>query len=273
MTNKEEHLRSIIAGYGSCAVAFSGGIDSALVLKIACEELRDNVLAVTGVSPSLSKGELAHARSVAREFGALHRCIDTPEFSDEQYLANTANRCYHCKVNLYRTLLPVVKAEGFRQIVDGTNADDIRDYRPGTRAARMFEVHSPLMEANLTKADVRALAMKEKIPFWDKPASPCLSSRVPTGTHISIKALAQIDAAEVSLRLHGFPFVRVRYHNDVARIEIPQEQIERLLDPALREDVVRIVKDVGFTFVTLDLQGYRPSGLVHFSHDGLISLV
>ncbi len=273
MNDKEKKLRSMIGSYGNCVVAYSGGIDSSLVLYIAREELRDGVIGVTGVSPSLSSAELDHAREFARCIGVRHHCIETAEFEVEAYLANGKDRCYHCKSTLYKTVWPFAKSLGFDFVLDGTNASDVGDYRPGTNAAREQLVRSPLQEAGLTKLDIRQLALKCDIAFWDKPASPCLSSRVPTGTRITPKLLAMIELAESGLRDLGLSDVRVRYHGDVARIELPLGQITRLADDSLRSEVLGRVKSAGFLFVALDLEGYRPSGSVHLADECAISLI
>jgi len=273
MNDKEQNLREIIRSYGRCVVAYSGGIDSALVLRIAKEELGDGAVAVTGVSPSLSSSELDHARGFAEALGVRHHCVDTDEFAVDAYLVNGKDRCYHCKSTLYRTVWPFARTLGFEFVVDGTNASDVGDYRPGTAAARELNVRSPLQDAGLTKADVRELALRCGIAFWDKPASPCLSSRVPTGTRITPEALAKIEAAERGLRGLGFHDVRVRYHGELARIELPFTHVSCFSEDSMRAAAVDCVKSAGFRTVTLDLEGYRPSGSVHLADERVISLI
>lgn len=244
------------------AVAFSGGVDSALVLRVALDELgRDNVLAVTGRSASLKRSELEAAEALARSFGAEHVVLDTSEFDNAAYLANPANRCYFCKTTLYEHVRPLLASRGLTTLINGTNADDLTDYRPGLAAADEHGVRSPLAEAGMTKRDVRELARRLSLDVHDKPASPCLSSRVPYGESITPEKLRRIEDAEDYLASLGFREVRVRSHADLARIEVPAADLPRLADPQIGACVAARLKSLGFAYVTLDLAGFRSGSL------------
>lgn len=256
---KLARLQEVIRPMGRAIVAFSAGVDSTLVLKVAHDVLGDNVLAVTAVSPSLSRAELEEAVSLAHFIGAPHRLVETHEIEDPNYAANPANRCYFCKAELHDELHALAAREGYRYILDGTNLDDVGDFRPGQQAARERGVRSPLREAGLTKRDVRALARYLGLPNWDKPAMACLSSRIPYGTPVTVEALRRIEAAEGALRDLGFRQLRVRHHDTLARIEVPPADFPHLL--AVREEVVQRLKSVGYTFVTMDLAGFRSGSL------------
>lgn len=259
LETKFARLRSAIDPLGRVLVAFSGGVDSTLVLKVAYDLLGDNVLGVTAVSPSLPKVELQETIDLARHIGAPHRLIETSELENPNYVANPVNRCYFCKTELYSSLMPLLLREGYHYILDGTQADDAGDFRPGGQAAREHEVRSPLRDAGLTKKEVHLLARCLNLPNWDKPASACLSSRIPHGLAVTKEILGQIENAEVVLRNLGFRQVRVRHHKEVARIEIPPEEFPRLLE--CREAVLRGLKEAGYPFVTLDLAGFRSGSL------------
>lgn len=262
LAGKRDRLLALIAGYESCAVAFSGGVDSAVVAKAAQLALGDRALAVTGSSASLAEGELEAARNVAQQIGIHHRVIDTQEFADANYLRNSPDRCFHCKTELYTQLEGLAEKLGVRVIANGANLDDQGDYRPGMLAARQHEVRSPLIECGLNKADVRRLAAHWRLPVWDKPASPCLSSRIAYGQEVTPERVAMIDQAERFLREHGFRELRVRYHgDDLARLEVRLDELPRLAEPELRQAVVERLRDLGFKYVTLDLQGFRSGSL------------
>jgi len=255
LEQKLERLVTLIAPLKRVIVAFSGGVDSALVLKVAYDILGKNVLAVTAVSPSLPQSELRAAQAVAERIGARHRLLDTHELDNKNYAANGFDRCYFCKTTLYDTLERVAAAEGIDVILNGTNVDDLGDVRPGLKAATEKGIKSPLKDAALGKQDVRDLAHHLDLYVWDKPAMACLSSRIPYGTPVTVEALGQIEAAEVALRQLGFRQLRVRHHSSLARIELPLKDLPRALD--LREVIVDRFKAIGYTFVSLDLAGFR----------------
>jgi uncharacterized protein len=243
-------------------VAYSGGVDSAVVAQAAQMALGERAIAVTGTSASLAAGELEAAAAVARQIGIRHVVIATDEFQSDQYLRNAPDRCYHCKTELYTQLERRLPELGVQSILNGANADDAGDYRPGMQAASERQIRSPLAECGLTKADVRELAAGWKLPVWDKPATPCLSSRVAYGEAVTPERLARIDAAEGFLRERGLRTVRVRYHQgDLARIEVPADELARLAEPAFRQELAAELKRLGFKFVTLDLEGFRSGSL------------
>ncbi len=256
---KIDRLHAAVDALESVAVAFSGGVDSTLVLKVGRDRLGDRAVGVIGVSASLPPGELEEARALARSIGARLVEIATNELSDPNYAANPENRCYFCKSELYRHVVPWARSQGIAHVADGMNQDDLGDWRPGGRAADEADVRHPLLEAGFTKADVRALARSLGLRNWDKPALACLSSRVPYGTPIDAEKLDRVGRAELAVRRLGFAAVRVRWHGDVARVEVPQADLDRLF--AAREAVVRGVKEAGFLFAALDLEGYRTGSL------------
>jgi len=259
---KRDRLLQMLREMRSCLVALSGGVDSAVWARAAREALGDRAMAATGRSPSLADGELDRAIELARRLGLRHEVVDTEELSLADYRANRADRCYHCKNELFGRLVQVAKKCGMAQVADGSNRDDLSDYRPGFRAAASHGVRSPLAECGLTKAEVRRLAEFWGLPDWNRPASPCLSSRVAYGVEITPERLAMIDRAERFLRERGFQPLRVRCHaGDAARIEAPIEQIARFADPALRGEVVAALKSIGFKYVSLDLEGFRSGSL------------
>ncbi len=256
-------LRAAVEPLGSAAVAFSGGADSALVLR-ACRDFlpAGRVLAVTGRSESLKPAELERATLLARDLGVRHEVVDTLELLDPSYRANDPDRCFHCKDELYGRVVERARAHGLAAVVDGLNADDRLEERPGARAAAEHGVRSPLREAGLGKAGVRALSRALGLPTWDKPAEPCLSSRIPFGTEVTPERLARVRAAEEVLERLGFPIHRVRHHEAVARVELPVEDLPRAMEPAVRAAIVEGIRAAGFSFVALDLEGFR-SGSAH----------
>ena len=263
-----DQLLDWFAPIDRCAVAYSGGVDSVVVAKAAYLSLGDAAVAVTGTSASLATGELENAIAVARQIGIRHEIIPTQEFENDAYLRNAPDRCYHCKTELYSRLEQLVLQRDVGVILNGANADDAGDYRPGMRAAAEHQVRSPLLECGLTKSDVRNLAAHWSLPVWDKPASPCLSSRVAYGESVTPERLAMIDQAEQFLRHHGFPLVRVRYHpGDLARIEIPVGDLSKILEGNFREQLAQFLHQLGFRFITLDVDGFRSGSL-----NSLISL-
>jgi uncharacterized protein len=258
LTAKREQLLNLLAGLESCAVAMSAGVDSALVAKAAFLALGDRAIAVTGTSASLATGELDEARKIAALIGIRHETIATDEFADDSYTRNAPDRCFHCKTELYTQMAGLAERLGVAVIVNGANADDIGDYRPGMKAAAEHGVRSPLLECGITKAEVRQLAAEWGLPVWDKPASPCLSSRVAYGEEVTPQRLAMIDQAEAWLRARGLRTVRVRYHRgDLARLEVPPEALARLCEPPLRDQLVAYLKSLGFKYIALDLEGFR----------------
>jgi uncharacterized protein len=255
-------LVDALRSYGRVAVAYSGGIDSTVVARAAFEAFGDGALAVTAVSDSLASGELEEAEELARRIGIRHRVIRTQEFADPNYLRNNPDRCYFCKSELYGRLSGLRAELGVDVIASGANADDAGDHRPGMRAAAENGVRHPLLECGLTKADVRALARGWDLPTWDKPATPCLSSRIAYGEEVTPERVRMIDAAEGWLRQRGFRLLRVRYHKgDLARVEVPLEELPRLAAPGIRDELVPALRNLGFKFVTLDLEGFRSGSL------------
>jgi pyridinium-3,5-biscarboxylic acid mononucleotide sulfurtransferase len=242
---------------GSALVCYSGGVDSAFVLAAAHAELGPRAVGMTAVSPSLAPAELDDAVAVAKRIGAEHRLVESHEIDDPSYAANNPDRCFHCKSELYRIAVAKAAEWGLAVIVNGTNTDDLGDYRPGLVAAKDAGVASPLVELGFTKADVRAGAAALGLPIWDKPAAACLSSRIPYGTSVTRERLAQIAGFEADLKALGFRQVRVRYHGEVARIELALDELPRAAEETTRARLVESGKRHGFRFVTLDLGGYR----------------
>jgi uncharacterized protein len=260
VSEKLHRLRHIVADLDSALVAFSGGIDSTLVLKIAHDELGANAVGITAVSATYPAAELEGAVRTAREIGARHEIVSTDQLAVAAFVENDASRCFHCKTDLYKLMEGLRAARPVRWILDGTNVDDLSDDRPGIRAAREWQVRSPLVEADFTKADVREAARNLGLSSWDKPAAACLSSRIPRGVPITLEKLRRVEQAEAILSTEGFRQVRVRDHGDIARIEIGPDEFERLNEPHLRSSISARLRKTGFRFICVDLEGYRPGG-------------
>jgi uncharacterized protein len=255
--DKLARLRQRIGELGSVLVCYSGGVDSALVLAVAHETLGPRAIGMTAVTPSLAPSEHDEAIALARVIGADHRLVESHEIDDPSYVANNPDRCFHCKSELYRIAVAKGRELGLAAIVNGTNTDDLGDYRPGLQAAREAGVISPLVDAGFTKADVREVSAALGLPVWNKPAAACLSSRIPYGTSVTRERLAQIGGFEAAIRALGFEQVRVRYHESLARIELAVPELVRAAEPLLRDAIVEAGKRHGFRYVTLDLAGYR----------------
>ena len=255
-TTKETVLRHLIGEMRSVLVSFSGGVDSSYLLKVAHDTLGPAAVAATGLSQTYATEEMEEARMIAEEIGAEHIMVETAELTDPRYADNTHQRCFFCKTELYSQLSETARKRGLDVVIDGSNADDLDDFRPGMRAARDLGVRSPLQEVDLTKAEIRVLSAQHGLRTWDKPAMACLSSRVPYGTPVTIEVLDGVGAAEAFLRTLGLRELRVRHHGDVARIETDAAGMVRLLEDGTRERVVERLRTLGYLHVALDLAGF-----------------
>ena len=245
----------------SVVVAYSGGVDSAFLAAIANEVLGDKAIAITAVSPSLAPSELEEAKTLASELGLNFRTLNTKEVEREDYQANNPDRCFFCKDELYSHLIRYAEEEGYKFVLNGTNKDDLGDYRPGIEAAKQYGVLSPMVDVNLTKEEIRLLSKDMDLNTWDKPAQACLSSRIPYGTTVTVEALTKIAKAEHFLRTKGFKQLRVRHHDTIARIEMEPTDFQDLISEPLRTEITDAFKDFGYSYVTLDMDGFRSGSL------------
>ena len=259
LEEKLESLREILKSLGSVLIAYSGGVDSTFLAKVAFDVLGKNTLAVTISSEIHPRWESEEAEELAREIGIRHETVVADALSIPGISDNPPNRCYYCKSDILSKLKEIAGERGLEQVIEGTNFDDLSDHRPGMRAVAEQGVRSPLKEAKLTKADIRALSKRLGLPTWDKPSLACLASRFPYGIRITSENLTAVDEAETFLRKLGFHQLRVRHHDDIARIEVPQEDMETLLQN--REQIVERLKELGYKYVTIDLQGYRTGSM------------
>jgi uncharacterized protein len=257
---KFDILKNTLKEMKRVVIAFSGGVDSTFLLKAATVSGLEDILAVTAVSESLPEKELAFTREMAISLNTPHRMITTDELGDENYSSNPPDRCYYCKKELFTKLREIAEKEEFPFILDGSNADDLNDHRPGMRAAAELDVKSPLSDAGLSKDEIRALSKELDLPTWDKPAAPCLSSRFPYGQKITAEALKRVNKAESFLKEFGFKDLRVRDHDDIARIEVIPDEFSILFDASARENIVTYLKSLGYKHVTLDLRGFKSGG-------------
>jgi pyridinium-3,5-biscarboxylic acid mononucleotide sulfurtransferase len=262
MKDKLENLKNSIKSINKAAVAFSGGVDSSFLLAVCSEVLgRENVIAVTASSETYTDSELSFAKEFAKQAGIRHVIIETDELNDPAFSCNPKDRCYYCKKSFYLKALDKIKSQNFGILLDGTNADDSSDYRPGYIAVKELGIKSPLLESGFTKEEIRVLSKNMGLPTCDKPANPCLASRIPYGNNITGEKLETIAKAEKYIHDLGFSIVRVRHHNETARIEIPASDIHRFMQDDIRQQVNQYLKSLGFIWISLDMEGYRTGSL------------
>ena len=258
---KYEHLKQLIGGMGRTLIAFSGGVDSTFLAKVAYGVLGRDAVAITALSPTYPATELEEAKLYAAEIGIEHRLIETHELEKEEYAVNNPDRCFHCKKELFTEMQVIAQEEGFDTIVYGGIMDDLGDHRPGMEAAELLSARAPLLEAELQKSEIRQLSQELGLPTWDKPGGACLASRIPYGMRVTLEKLHQVDQAEHFLHKAGFRLVRVRHHGDIARIEAPPADLPRLFQGEVHTRIVAALKEIGFKYVALDMQGYRSGSL------------
>jgi uncharacterized protein len=258
---KWDHLKALLQDMQLAVLAYSGGVDSSLLVRAAAEVMAPHLIVVTALSETYPASELDSAREFVRSLGVTHRILRTEELSSEDFVRNTPERCYHCKKELYAKLRQIADAEGISEIIEGSNTDDLKDYRPGRRAVQELSIRSPLVEAGLSKAEVRELARLRGLPMWDKPSLACLSSRIPYGTRVTPEILRTVQAAEDQLRALGFRQVRVRHHGETARIEVDCSDFGRLLADEVPGQISTALKRLGYSYVCLDLEGYRTGSM------------
>jgi len=251
-------LQTIIRSYQKVIIAYSGGVDSTFLLRVACDCLgSENILACIGDSQSLARDELSNAKNLAQQMNAPVEIVHPNEMADPNYQANPAQRCYHCKTHLYNLLNAIARDRKYDAVFCGSNVDDLTDFRPGSQAEKKYNIISPLAQARLTKSDIRILSKQLQLPTWDKPASPCLASRIAYGLEITPQRLEQIEQGEAFLHKMNLGTLRVRHHGNLVRLEVPTDQIQKLTENNCREKIVAFFKELGFTYITLDLQGFR----------------
>jgi pyridinium-3,5-biscarboxylic acid mononucleotide sulfurtransferase len=261
LSEKQEKLFSILAEMRRVMVAYSGGTDSAYLAWAAHRVLSENAIAITADSASIPESHKRDAEAFARECGFRHEYIETHEFDNPDYVKNDPNRCFHCKDELFTELNALGRERGIEHIVYGVNVDDLGDYRPGQRAAKLHQVEAPLVDAGLTKAEIRELSRLANLSTWDRPASACLSSRIPYGTAVTVENVKTVEVGEESIRSLGFRQFRVRFHGELVRLEIAKDELARALTPEMARAFVEIFKPLGFHYVTIDLEGYRQGSL------------